>query len=151
MEVKIRCLPHHAGVPLPARQTTESAGYDLCSAAEDFTLAPGERRLVPTGLEMELPPGVELQIRPRSGLALRHGLVLPNAPGTIDPDYRGEVQVIVWNLGGDPVVVRRGDRIAQGVFARFEAPDLRVVDALGETARGAGGFGSTGVAGRPGA
>jgi dUTP pyrophosphatase len=145
MKIRVRRLPHNPDLPLPARQTIGSAGYDLCSAETDFTLAPGERRTVATGLAVELPPGVEMQVRPRSGLALKHGLVLPNAPGTIDPDYRGEVLVIVWNLGAAPIVVRRGDRIAQAVFARFETPTLVASDALEGTGRGAGGFGSTGV------
>lgn len=147
MQVRIRRLPHNPDLPLPRRQTPGSAGYDVCSAEADFTLAPGERRTVATGFAVELPPGVEMQVRPRSGLALKHGLVLPNAPGTIDPDYRGEVLVICWNLGAAPMVVRRGDRIAQLVFARFEAPVLAEVDALDATDRGSGGFGSTGVGG----
>jgi dUTP pyrophosphatase len=149
MNIRVRRLPHNPDLPLPARQTTGSAGYDVCSAEPEFTLAPGERRAVATGLVVELPPGIEMQIRPRSGLALKHGLVVPNAPGTIDPDYRGELQVIVWNLGGAPVVVRRGDRIAQAVFARFETPGLEVVEELEATDRGEGGFGSTGVSGDP--
>ncbi len=148
--VRWRRLPHNPDLPLPARQTTGSAGYDLCSAEPDLTLAPGERRTIATGLAVELPPGIELQVRPRSGLALKHGLILPNAPGTIDPDYRGELLVICMNLGKDPIVVRRGDRIAQAVFARFETPEAVEVDRLGATERGAGGFGSTGVAGGPG-
>jgi dUTP pyrophosphatase len=114
------------------------------SADADFVLAPNERRVVATGLAVALPAGMEMQVRPRSGLALRHGLVLPNAPGTIDPDYRGEVKIIVLNLGTEPITVRRGDRIAQLVFARFEQPRLEEVTTLGDTARGSGGFGSTG-------
>jgi dUTP pyrophosphatase len=108
-------------------------------------LQPNERRAIATGLVFELPAGLEMQVRPRSGLALKHGLTLPNAPGTIDPDYRGELKVIVMNLGADPVPIRRGDRIAQLVFARFEAPALEEADAVSATERGTGGFGSTGA------
>ena len=106
---------------------------------------PGERRLVATGLAIELPPGIEGQVRPRSGLALRHGLTMPNAPGTIDSDYRGELKVILQNGGTEPVTIARGDRIAQVVFARYETPDLVDATELAESARGGGGFGSTGV------
>jgi dUTP pyrophosphatase len=113
-------------------------------SAEVATLAPGEIRLVATGLLMELPEGVECQVRPRSGLALMHGITLPNSPGTIDPDYRGELRVILQNLGRDPVVLARGERIAQLVFSRFEIPAVEEVQELSETERGAGGFGSTG-------
>ncbi|MCC6319396.1 MAG: dUTP diphosphatase [Gemmatimonadaceae bacterium] len=147
MPVHVRRLPHNPDLPLPARQSADAAGYDVCSAEPDFTLAPLERRAVATGFAFALPPGMEMQVRPRSGLALRHGLSVPNAPGTIDPDYRGELKVILVNLGADPVLVRRGDRIAQLVFARFEAPVLGEVDALDDTVRGGGGFGSTGVTG----
>ena len=143
--VRVRRLAHNPDLPLPARQTEGAAGYDVCSAAPDLTLAPGERRAIATGVAFELPPGVELQVRPRSGLALRHGVTLPNAPGTIDPDYRGELLVIMQNGGSEPVLVRRGDRIAQLVFARFETPLLLEAESLGETGRGGGGFGSTGV------
>ena len=108
-------------------------------------LAPGERRLVATGLAIELQPGIEGQVRPRSGLALRHGLTMPNAPGTIDSDYRGELKVILQNSGAEPVTIARGDRIAQVVFARYEAPELVDATELEESVRGAGGFGSTGV------
>jgi dUTP pyrophosphatase len=109
------------------------------------TLAPGERALVPTGLVLEIPPGFEGQVRPRSGLALRHGLTVLNSPGTIDSDYRGEVGVILVNLGGEPITLERGERIAQLVFARVESVDFEEVDEVGETGRGGGGFGSTGV------
>lgn len=105
---------------------------------------PGERLAVGTGLTFALPEGYEMQVRPRSGLALRHGITLPNAPGTIDADYRGELKVILQNSGGDPVTIRRGERIAQLVFARHETPEIEESDALSETARGTGGFGSTG-------
>lgn len=143
--VRVLRLPHNSDLPLPSRRTSGSAGFDLASAEPDFVLAPGERRLVATGLALELPPGVEGQVRPRSGLALRHGLTMPNAPGTIDSDYRGEVKVILQNGGADPVVIARGDRIAQLVFARYEAPELLDATELADSARGAGGFGSTGV------
>jgi dUTP pyrophosphatase len=142
--VRFRRLPKNPDLPLPSRQTAGAAGYDVCSAEPDLVLAPGERRVIGTGLEMELPEGVECQVRPRSGLALRHGLVLPNSPGTIDPDYRGELGVIVWNAGGEPIPVPRGMRIAQLVFARFLAPEVEEAERLGETERGGGGFGSTG-------
>jgi len=143
--VRVLRLPHNLDLPLPSRQTTGSAGFDLASAEQDFVLAPGERRLVATGLSIELPPGVEGQVRPRSGLALRHGLTMPNAPGTIDSDYRGELKVILQNGGSEPVTIARGDRIAQLVFARYEAPELVDVADLAESSRGPGGFGSTGV------
>src|SRR5690606_7117433 len=119
--------------------------YDVCSAERDFVIEPGERRAVSTGLRMELPPHLECQVRPRSGLALRHGLTLPNTPATIDPDYRGELKVILWNSGDEPVPITRGMRIAQLVFARFETPSVVEVQGIGETARGTGGFGSTGL------
>ncbi|HEX2202426.1 MAG TPA: dUTP diphosphatase [Longimicrobium sp.] len=144
LSVRFRRLPSNPDLPLPARQTAGSAGFDVASAEPDFVLAPGERRLVATGLEIELPPDVECQVRPRSGLALRHGLTLPNSPATIDPDYRGELRVIVWNAGSEPVPIPRGTRIAQLVFARFEVPDVVEAAELGESGRGAGGFGSTG-------
>ena len=143
--VRILRLPTNLDLPLPSRQTTGSAGFDLASAEPDFVLAPGERRLVSTGLAVEIPPGIEGQVRPRSGLALRHGITMPNAPGTIDSDYRGEVRVILQNLGTEPVTIVRGDRIAQVVFARYETPELVDATELEQSSRGAGGFGSTGV------
>ena len=143
--VRILRLPTNLDLPLPSRQTTGSAGFDLASAEPDFVLAPGERRLVSTGLAVEIPPGIEGQVRPRSGLALRHGITMPNAPGTIDSDYRGEVRVILQNLGTEPVTIVRGDRIAQLVFARYETPELVDATGLEQSSRGAGGFGSTGV------
>jgi len=143
--VRVLRLPTNLDLPLPARQTTGSAGFDLASAEPDFVLAPGERRLVSTGLALELPPGIEGQVRPRSGLAFRHGITMPNAPGTIDSDYRGEVRVILQNLGTEPVTIGRGDRIAQLVFARYETPELVDATELEQSSRGAGGFGSTGV------
>lgn len=129
---------------LPSRGTPQAAGYDVRSA-EDVTLEPGEIRLVGTGFAMELPAHLECQVRPRSGLALKHGITVPNSPGTIDPDYRGEVRVILQNLGPKAVRLERGERIAQLVFARFETPELVEADRLTGTARGAGGFGSTGT------
>lgn len=143
--VQVRRLPHHNGLPLPARQTAGSAGYDVHSADADFIIAPLERRLVSTGLALAIPPGFEAQVRPRSGLALKHGLTLPNTPATIDSDYRGELMIAVINLGTAPVTVTRGTRIAQLVFAKVEAVELRTVDELPATGRAAGGFGSTGA------
>jgi dUTP pyrophosphatase len=137
-------LSHHEGLPLPARQTAGAAGYDLCSADPDFVIQPLERRLVRTGLALAIPAGYEAQVRPRSGLALRHGLTLPNAPATIDSDYRGEVLVPMVNLGTEPVAVARGTRIAQLVFQRVEEIELQLADELPASDRGDGGFGSTG-------
>lgn len=144
-EVRIRRLKNNPDLPLPARASGGAAGYDVRSADDDFSLEPGQTRAVATGLALELPAGVECQVRPRSGLALRSGITIANAPGTIDPDYRGEVKVILHNLSGDSVRIARGDRIAQLVFARFEGPLFREVDRLDETSRSGGGFGSTGV------
>ena len=144
--VAVRRLPHGADLPLPAYATTGAAGLDLLAAvADEVTLAPGERRLIPTGLAIALPPGYELQVRPRSGLALKHGIVLPNSPGTVDEDYRGELQVIVMNAGGEPFTVTRGMRIAQAVLAPVVRIGWTEVDELPGTERGAGGFGSTGT------
>jgi dUTP pyrophosphatase len=143
--VRFRRLGSNPDLPLPARATPHAAGYDVRAAA-DVELAPGHIVLVPTGLVMELPEGIECQVRPRSGLALRHGITLPNSPGTIDPDYRGELGIIVQNLGQATVRLARGERIAQLVFARFEAPRIEEAHGLAETARGGGGFGSTGRA-----
>ena len=144
-QVRVLRLAHNLDLPLPSRGTAGSAGFDLASAEPDFVLAPGERRLVATGLAIELPQGWEGQVRPRSGLALRHGLTMPNAPGTIDSDYRGELKVILQNSGSQPVTIARGDRIAQVVFAKYEVPELVDVTELAESVRGPGGFGSTGV------
>lgn len=144
--VRFRRLPSNPDLPLPARATEHAAGYDIRSAEDEVTLEPGEIRLVSTGLVMELPEGIECQVRPRSGLALKHGITLPNSPGTIDPDYRGEVRVIMQNTGPAPVTLARGERIAQLVFARFEALDVAEVEEVTTTERGAGGFGSTGTA-----
>lgn len=145
-EVRFRRLASNPDLPLPGRATEHAAGYDLRSAEESITLEPGEIRLVGTGLVMELPEGIECQVRPRSGLALEHGVTLPNSPGTIDPDYRGELRVIMQNLGSKSVTLWRGERIAQLVFARFETPVVVETDEMSATARGSGGFGSTGTA-----
>ena len=146
LRVGIHRLPGNPDLPLPTRATQGSAGYDVRSSEQDFWLEPGEIRAAGTGLALQLPPGLEGQLRPRSGLALRHGVTLPNAPGTIDPDYRGELRVILMNQGSGRVRIERGERIAQLVFARFEAPRLVEVRALSGSERGAGGFGSTGRA-----
>lgn len=146
--VQVTQLPHAEGLPLPAYQTHAAAGLDLIAAlpsGETITLQKGARALVPTGLVIALPEGVEAQVRPRSGLALKHGVTVLNAPGTIDADYRGEVQVLLINLGDAPFEIRRGDRIAQLVIARVGQAVWHPVAALDGTARGAGGFGSTGV------
>ncbi|MBL8807933.1 MAG: dUTP diphosphatase [Rhodospirillales bacterium] len=144
--VDIVRLPHAADLPLPAYATPGAAGLDLLAAVADpVELAPGDVRLVPTGISIALPPGFEAQVRPRSGLALKHGLTLLNSPGTIDADYRGEVGAILVNHGRAPFRVERGMRIAQLVVARVAQASLRERDALDATARAAGGFGSTGV------
>jgi len=147
LTIKVRRLPHNADLPLPAYETEQSAGMDLRAAvAEDapVTLAPGARGLIPTGLSIALPPGYEAQVRPRSGLALKHGITCLNSPGTVDADYRGELAVILINLGQEPFVIKRGERIAQMVIAPVTQGAWTEVETLGETARGAGGFGSTG-------
>lgn len=148
--INIKCtqLPHGADLPLPAYETSGAAGMDLMAAipaGEDIVLEPGERRLVPTGLSIAVPPGFEAQIRPRSGLALRHGITMVNAPGTIDSDYRGEVGVILINLGQEPFTIRRAERIGQMVIAAYVQADWQVAVSLDETQRGSGGFGSTGT------
>jgi len=145
--VRIERLPHSDGLPLPAYETLGSAGMDLRAAVAEnmpLMLAPGARALVPTGLKIALEPGYEAQVRPRSGLALKHGVTCLNSPGTVDSDYRGEVGVILINHGQEPFVIRRGERIAQMVIAQHEQARMFEVDVLDETARGAGGFGSTG-------
>lgn len=141
--VPVKRLPHFEGLELPAYATDGAAGMDVL-AAEDVTLAPGARHAVATGLAVAIPFGFELQVRPRSGLALKHGISVPNAPGTIDSDYRGEVKVILINHGAEPFVIVRGDRIAQLVLAPVTRASWLKVDELDETARGDGGFGSTG-------
>ena len=144
--VEVQVLPHGADLALPAYATPGAAGMDLLAAvAEPVTLAPGERALIPTGIAIALPPGYELQIRPRSGLALRHGILLPNSPGTIDEDYRGELQVILLNAGMAPFTVERGMRIAQAVLAPVVRARWHQVAKLDDTTRGSGGFGSTGT------
>jgi dUTP pyrophosphatase len=149
LKIKVARVGRHGqGLPLPAYATAGSAGMDICAAnEEDVELKPGEAILVPTGFSIELPPGYEAQIRPRSGLALRHRIGILNAPGTIDPDYRGEVKIILANFGAEPFVVRRGDRIAQMVIHRFERAEWLEVPSLEGTERGGGGFGHTGISG----
>jgi dUTP pyrophosphatase len=145
--LRILRLPHAASLPLPAYHTPHASGLDLRAAlpeAEPLKLAPGARALVPTGLVVELPQGCEGQIRPRSGLALKAGVTVLNSPGTVDADYRGEVMVLLVNLGAEPFIVVRGDRIAQLVVARVEPMRIEAVEELPSTARGRGGFGSTG-------
>jgi dUTP pyrophosphatase len=137
-------LESNPDLPLPARASAHAVGYDVRSAEDDFVLQPGEIRLVGTGLVLEMPEHLECQVRPRSGMAVKHGVTLPNTPGTIDPDYRGEVKVPLINLGREPVAIARGERVAQMVFARFATPGVDEVVEVGETARGEGGFGSTG-------
>lgn len=145
--VELQRLPHSEGLPLPAYQTAEAAGFDLTAAVADsepMTLAPGQYALVPTGLAIALPPGHEAQVRPRSGLAARHGVTVLNSPGTIDADYRGEIKVILINHGAAPFVIKRGERIAQMVIAPLVQAALVPVATLSSTDRGTGGFGSTG-------
>ena len=144
--IAIQRLPHGEGLPLPARATAGSAGYDIVSA-EAARLLPGERRLFATGFAVAIPPGVEIQIRPRSGLALKFGVTLPNTPATIDSDYRGELKIALINLGAEPFEVAREMRIAQLVVARVEPAEFLTVESLPPTDRGTGGFGSTGLGG----
>ena len=141
--VPVRFLPHFAGLDLPAYATEGAAGMDVL-AAEDVTLPPGARHAVATGLAMAIPHGFEIQVRPRSGLALKHGITVPNTPGTIDSDYRGELKVILINHGAEPFAIRRGDRIGQLVLAPVTRASWLPVEELDDTARGTGGFGSTG-------
>ncbi len=150
MRIPVHQLPHGLGLDLPAYATSHAAGMDLRAAipeGETWELAPGQRRLVPTGLVMAIPPGFEGQVRPRSGLALKHGVTVLNAPGTLDADYRGEVQVLLVNHGSEPFLLRRGERIAQLLVAPAAAwiwvPEPSV-ELLGDTDRGSGGYGSTG-------
>lgn len=147
LHVPIKRLPHADGLPLPAYATPDSAGLDLLAAISDpITLQPGERRLVPTGLAIAVPPGFEAQVRPRSGLALKFGVTVLNAPGTVDADYRGEVGVVLINHGQQPFVINRGERIAQMIVAAYSRVDWVEAAELPDTQRGAGGFGSTGTA-----
>jgi dUTP pyrophosphatase len=142
MQIRIQRVHPDASLPAYAHGPLEDAGMDLC-AVEGVTLEPGVPRLVPTGLTIEVPAGFEAQVRPRSGLALKHAITIPNAPGTIDPGYRGEVRVILLNLGREPYTVHPGDRIAQMILARYE-PVEWVEEELADSARGQGGFGSSG-------
>ncbi len=144
IEIRIKRLNNGAGLPLPAYASPGAAGMDIC-AAEAVTLRPGKRAAVPTGFAVAIPNGYEIQVRPRSGLALKHGITCLNTPGTIDCDYRGEVKVILVNLGDEDVSFERGDRIAQLVVTAAPQASVREVDTIEETKRGAGGFGSTGV------
>lgn len=146
-ELKLMPLAHHAGLPLPAYQTASAAGLDLAAAIDaDIILNPGARHSIATGLAMAIPTGFEGQVRPRSGLAAKHGVTVANSPGTIDADYRGEVLVILINLGNAPMTISRGMRIAQLIIAPVCQADIALVDDLDNTERGKGGFGSTGVA-----
>ncbi|HML30596.1 MAG TPA: dUTP diphosphatase [Hyphomicrobium sp.] len=148
MKVKIKRLPHADGLPLPDYQTPDAAGFDLVAAVAPettVTILPGARVLIPTGFIFEIPKKMEAQVRPRSGLAIKHGVTVLNSPGTIDADYRGEVSVILINLGKEPFVVSRGERIAQMIIAPVARVKLRESKKLSSTKRGAGGFGSTGV------
>lgn len=142
--IRLKRLAHGEGLPLPAYATAGAAGMDVV-AAEELDLMPGQRHAVATGFAMAIPDGYEVQVRPRSGLALKHGITVPNTPGTIDSDYRGELKVIMINHGDAPFPIRRGDRIAQLVAAPVQRADFAEVDDLDATARGAGGFGSTGM------
>ena len=147
IQLDIRQLPHAAGLPLPAYQSAHAAGLDLLAAVPEnapLVLAPGKHAMVPTGLSIALPQGFEAQVRPRSGLAAKHGVTVLNAPGTIDADYRGEIQVILINHSAEPFAIRRGERIAQLVVAPVVQAQLNPVDSLPDTGRGSGGFGSTG-------
>jgi dUTP pyrophosphatase len=146
MKVALLRLPHGLGLPLPAYATAGSAGMDLVAAIErDIDLQPGKRAVVPSGVSVELPAGFEAQVRPRSGLAANHGVTVLNTPGTIDSDYRGEIKIILVNLGEEPFRITRGMRIAQMVIARHERAELVERETLSDTARGAGGHGSTGL------
>ncbi len=145
--VRLLRLPHGEGLPLPTYHSEHAAGLDVVAGVPEDApvgLAPGARALIPTGFALELPPGFEAQLRPRSGLALKSGVTILNSPGTIDADYRGEVKVLLVNLGAEPFIVRRGERIAQLVVARVEHVRIEPVSELGGTSRGKGGFGSTG-------
>ena len=144
LRVALQRLPEGEGLPLPAYMSERAAGADLCAAiGDELTLLPGARALIPTGFSIALPEGYEAQVRPRSGLALRSGVTCLNSPGTIDADYRGQVRVVLANLGAEPVVIRRGDRIAQMVVAPVTRAAFDVVDELPPSSRGSGGFGST--------
>ena len=146
--VRYIVLPHGEGLPAPSYRSEQAAGLDLSAAlpaGEPHTLSPGTRALIPTGIALEIPMGFEAQVRPRSGLAFKHGLTILNSPGTIDADYRGEIQVLLINLGNESVIVKRGDRIAQLVIAPVLVVTLKRAKSLVTTGRGSGGFGSTGA------
>ncbi|AYO79916.1 MULTISPECIES: dUTP diphosphatase [Sphingobium] len=144
IDIQLMRLPNGEGLPVPAYATAHAAGMDVVSA-EEIILNPGDRHPVATGFALAIPEGYEIQVRPRSGLALKHGITLPNAPGTIDADYRGELKVLLINHGADPFPIKRGDRIAQLVVAPVQLASFVEVDMLDDTVRGVGGFGSTGV------
>ena len=145
-QILVKCLPHHDGLDLPAYSTQGASGMDLMAAVSgDVILLPGKRILVPTGISISLPQGLEAQIRPRSGLALKFGITLLNTPGTIDSDYRGEIQIIMINLGEEAFVIKRGLRIAQMIISQYVTVDFKVVDELDVTLRNQGGFGHTGI------
>ena len=143
VRIRIARLPHGEGLPLPAYATPGAAGMDVV-AAEDFDLEPGQRHAVATGFRVAIPDGYEIQVRPRSGLAFKHGISVPNTPGTIDSDYRGEIKVLLINHGTESFAIRRGERIAQMMLAVCTVAEFDEVDELSDTDRGAGGFGSTG-------
>jgi dUTP pyrophosphatase len=145
VKIKVKRLEHAKDIPLPKYMTKNSAGMDICAAVKtELTLMPGQRALIPTGIAIELPEGFEAQIRPRSGLALKYGIGMLNAPGTIDPDYRGEVKVILINLGDKPFKIKRGDRIAQMVISKLIHAEIEDAEELNPTERGEKGFGHTG-------
>lgn len=146
VDIELKALPHAVGLQLPSYATALSAGMDLTAALEeDIEMAPGERATIPTGLSIALPAGYEAQVRPRSGMAIKSGITVINSPGTIDADYRGEIKVGLVNLSQEEFVIKRGMRIAQMVVAKHEIVKWKQVEELGDTARGAGGFGSTGT------
>ena len=146
LDVLLEILEHASDLPIPSRATSGSSGVDLTAAVDfDIVVLPGNTELIPTGLKVSIPPGYEWQIRPRSGNALKHGITVLNSPGTIDSDYRGEVKVILSNLGEKPFRIQRGDRIAQAVLAPVVYPRFRLVDNVPETSRGEGGFGHSGI------
>lgn len=146
VQILVKCLPHHEGLPLPGYMSRGAAGMDLTAAVrEPVTLKPGERALIPTGISIAIPEGYEVQVRPRSGLAHRNGVGIVNAPGTIDADYRGEIQVILINLGNEAFTIERGSRIAQMIVSPCIRASLKVVEELDVTMRNTGGFGHTGL------
>jgi len=145
-QILVKCLPHHKGLDLPVYSTEGASGMDLVAAVQhDTPLLPGKRILVPTGVSISLPKGLEAQIRPRSGLALKHGITLLNTPGTIDSDYRGEIQIIMIHLGEEAFVIKRGLRIAQMIISQYVTANFKIVDELDVTLRNKEGFGHTGI------